>query len=141
MPTFKNETDKLIQYFTESGNKIVIFDPDKEVGLDFWVPYSQLGLTLISADYPPVPDSVLISGSFKFSKGMKRIFNVNTCNAYSLHLNVRQGSTIIYLGTGKNGITVTGAYTTSLTWSRVPFIRVEGLEDNTVIEIQSTEVE
>lgn len=141
MPTFKNETNKPIQYFTESGNKIVIFDPAKEVGLDFWVPYSQLGLTLVSADYPPVPDSVLVCGKFKFSKGMKRIFNINPCSVYSLHIDVKKGEVMLYLGTGKNGINVNGTYTFTLNWSKVPFIRVEGLEDGTVAEIQATEAD
>lgn len=139
MPTFKNETNKPIQHFMDG--KIVIFDPNKETALDFWVPYSQLGLTLVSAEYPPVPESVLISGKFKFSKGMKRIFEINSCNAYSLHLEVREGEAMLYLGTSKNGIAVSGSYTTTLNWSRVPFIRAEGLADNTTVEIQAVEVD
>ena len=138
MPTFKNETDKPIQYFMDG--KIVIFDHGKETALDFWVPYSQLGLTLVDAEYPPVPDSVLISGKFKFRKGMKRIFDINPCNAYSLHLEVREGEVMIYPGTSKNGITVSGSYTTTLNWSKAPFIRAEGLADDTVVEIQAVEV-
>ena len=139
MPTFKNETNKPIQHFMDG--KIVIFDPNKETALDFWVPYSQLGLTLVSAEYPPVPDSVLISGTFKFSKGMKRVFDINSCSAYSLHMDVKSGEAMLYLGTGKNGVNVSGSYTVSLYWSRVPFIRIEGLADGTVAEVRAVEVE
>ena len=137
MPTFKNETDKPIQYFMDG--KIIIFDPGKETALDFWVPYSQLGLTLVDAEYPPVPDSVLISGTFKFAKGMKRIFNISPCNAYALHMDVKSGGVMVYLGTSKNGVSVDGSYTVTLNWPKVPFIRVEGLADATVAEIQAVE--
>lgn len=138
MPTFRNDTNKPIQCHLEDEGKIIIFDPKREVALDFWVPYSQLGLTLVSATYPPVPNSILIDGKFKFSKGLERIFNIEPCRSYSLFIDVKNGEALLYLEAGKNSIDITSSYTGVFNWSRVPYIRVVGIQDNSSVEIHAT---
>lgn len=138
MPTFRNDTNKPIQYLLKDEGKIIIFDPKREKGLDFWVPYSQLGLTLVSATYPPVPNSVLINGKFKFSKGLERKFNIDPCHSYSLYINVKRGEVLLYLEAGKSSIDLDDTYTSVFNWSRVPYIRVVGIQDDSLVEIQAT---
>ena len=74
MPTFKNNTTRYIDHNAmlqdpngEKSKILVRFAPGEERALPFWLPYQQLGLTLVNADYPAVPNTILISGTFNFA--------------------------------------------------------------------------
>lgn len=138
MPTFRNDTDKPIQYHLQEEGKIVIFDPKREVALDFWVPYSQLGLTLVSETYPPVPNSILINRKCKFSKGEERKFTITPCTSYSLFIDVKDGEVLLYLEAGRSSIDITSSFSGVFAWSKVPYIRVVGIKDSSYVEIRAT---
>ncbi len=89
MPTFKNNTSRPIIYtgIIQSPNdypqkQLIIFDPNQEVKLDFWVPYEKLGLTLTNENSPAVPSTVLVSGTFSFGEGTERKYSLEECDTY-----------------------------------------------------------
>ena len=134
MPTFRNDTDKFIVYKLDKEKKYVMFDPKKEVPLEFWVPYVQLGLTLVSASYPPVPDTILISGEFLFDNGLVRKFNIDPCDTYYLEVVVKSGKILIFPGESKNNIPVSAneKHSVKFEWAKYPYIRVVGVHADTV---------
>ncbi len=139
MPTFKNETTKPIFYKVKDKEQIIIFDPQKEVMLEFWVPYLQLGLTLMSAEYPPVPNMILLSGEFTFMHGLERKFNIDACDSYTFEITVNSGKVRLYLGATKNSMDISSSYNYKvvLDWSLVPYIRIVGLQDDSNVMIHA----
>ena len=105
MPTFKNETkhyidhEALIQSPSGEPRKVLVrFKPDEERALTFWIPHQKLGLTLINADYPAVPNTILISGNFNFNNGTERKFNIEPCDTYVVNIIVQKGKVAMYPG-------------------------------------------
>jgi len=145
MPTFKNETSHYIDYEQETGGKknMLRFKPDEERALPFWLPYQQLGLTLISADYPAVPNTVLISGNFNFDEGTERKFNIEPCDDYALSIIVQSGKIALYHGNSPvsvevaENIDVPYHYRAKLEWEYAPYLRVVGLENGTTATIHA----
>ena len=135
MPTFKNCTDKIINY--ESGGKIYSFLPGRTFGLAEWIPYQELGLELIDENYPKVPSSILISGRFKFSKGLERKFSIPHCESYNLKISVKSGALKLYTSNSTLGVELSGDYVTTLQWSYTPFIRLKGLEAGTEASVHA----
>lgn len=135
MPTFRNDTARPIIYNVPGVDKIIIFDPKKIVPLKFWVPYLQLGLSLEDANYPPVPNTVEVSGRFNFSSGMERRFNIDPCDAYSIKIKVTSGGVALYLGSAANCININDEYQSMVEWKNAPYLRIGGAEDDTVVEI------
>lgn len=124
MPTFRNDGERAVIYNEPDGKSITIFDPGKNVQLVHWIPYKKLGLTLVSESYPPVPDSVLISGRFKFNAGMERRYDIDPCVKYELYIRVEEGTLRLYLGASKKSRVITDEYREVLEWQYAPYVRV-----------------
>ena len=139
MPTFRNDGERAVIYTEPDGKDIIIFDPGKNVQLVHWIPYKRLGLTLISESYPPVPDSVLISGDFKFTAGMTRKFEIEPCQKYELEIYPSEGTLRLYLGASLKGRLVSSAgYREIIEWKNAPYIRVSGAINGGSASIQAT---
>ena len=135
MPTYRNDTDKTISY--ASKGKLYSFPPHKEYAAKFWLPYKELGLTLINMDFPPIPEKIFISGQFKFSEGVERKFNIEHCEKYSLLISMKTGKLKLYTGNSRGGIEISTDYFTRLEWAFAPYIRIVGLENGTIANIRA----
>ena len=135
MPTFRNNTDIAITY--ESKGKLYSFPPHKDYPANFWLPYQGLGLELVNPDYPPVPDSIIISGTFRFDYQIERRFNIDHCEKYHLKLSVESGRVRLYKGHSKVGLELTGDYDAVLDWDRVPCIRIVGVDGTSMVKIEA----
>ena len=133
MPTYRNNTDIAINY--ESKGKLYSFPPHKDYPANFWLPYQELGLELVNPNYPPVPDSTIISGTFKFDHQIERRFNFDHCEKYHLKLSVESGKVKLYKGYSKVGVELTEDYDVVLDWDRVPFVRIVGIDDTSKVKI------
>lgn len=140
MPTFRNDGERPVIYNDPNGTEIIIFDPGKDVQLIRWVPYKKLGLTLVSESYPAVPDTVLISGEFKFTKGMKRRFEIEPCDGYSLNVNPLKGSITLYCGASKHGYLYTNNtfYSGSFSWKYAPYLIIVCNSDEAIVDIRAS---
>ena len=101
MPTYRNNTDLAINY--ESKGKLYSFS---DYPAKFWVPYQELGLELVNADYPPVPDSIIISGTFRFDYQIERRFNIEHCESYRFKVSVQSGRVKLYAGQSRVGVEI-----------------------------------
>ena len=150
LPTFKNETSRYIDYEAmikpDSGKtqKILIrFEPNEERELPFWIPYQQLGLTLISADFPPIPNTILVNGTFKFNEGTERKFMIEPCDIYTVNVIVQSGKVMMYTGNASIGVEITPDieipyhYKGLYDWEYVPYLRFVGVEDETEVTIHA----
>lgn len=136
MPTFRNDTESYIDfndYVVRRGRRelvIVRFAPGEERKLDYWLPYLKKGLTLVDADNPPVPDTILISSTYSFTQGMERKFNIEPCDRYIVNIIVQKGTIKFYIGNSANyqevseEANVPFRYRTVLEWELAPFIRL-----------------
>lgn len=137
MPTFRNDGERAVIYREPDGKNITIFDPGKNVQLVHWIPYHRLGLTLVSESYPPVPDSVLISGKFKFFDGMERKFEIEPCKRYELEIIPHEGTLRLYLGSSVKSRVITDRYSEILEWQYAPYIRVSSENNGVCAVIQA----
>lgn len=150
MPTFKNETthyidyEALIQSPSGEPKKILVrFKPNEERGLPFWLPYQKLGLTLVNADYPAVPNTILISGNFNFDEGTERKFNIEPCDTYVVNVIVQKGRVVMYPGNSAvcveiaENTEVPYHYKATLDWEYSPFLRLIGKENGTVVTVHA----
>ena len=150
MPTFKNETTRVISHraITQSPEGVprenwIIFNPGEEKQLAFWLPYVKLGLTLTSENYPPVPNSILISGSFNFEEGTERKFNIEPCDTYVVNIIVQSGSVLMYPGNSTIGVEVAEStdvpyhYKAVLDWEYAPYLRIVGKENDTLATVHA----
>ena len=135
MPTFRNNTDLTINY--ESKGKLYSFPPHKDYPATIWVPYQELGLELVNADYPPVPDSILVSGTFRFDYQIERRFNFDHCGKYRLKLSVNEGRVKLYAGNSRVGAEISGDYEATFDWDKAPYIRVVGLDGMSMVRIDA----
>ncbi len=127
MPTFRNDGERAVIYNETDGKNIIIFDSGVNVQLVHWIPYRRLGLTLVNETYPPVPNTVLISGEFKFSRGMERKFDIGECRKYELEITPDDGILALYVGASRRGKIISKSkYTEILDWQYAPYIRVTG---------------
>lgn len=144
MPTFKNNTDKAIIYRgiirppdREKREVIIIIDAGKEIELNFWIPYDRLGLQLVNENYPPVPDTLLLSGVFKFDAGTERKFTIEPCDMYTVDVILQSGGLKIYAGSSPTGAEIRSdgetpyRYRGEYDWEYAPYLRVTGLDDGT----------
>lgn len=150
MPTFKNETthyidhEALIQTPSGEPKKILVrFKPNEERGLPFWLPYQKLGLTLINENYPVVPNTILISGNFNFNEGTERKFNIEPCDTYVVNIIVQQGKVKMYTGNSSVGVEIAENidvpyhYKATFDWEYAPYLRIIGVEADTVATIHA----
>ena len=150
MPTFKNETEKPVYCeatVRESDGRarrmLIKIAPGKSMELSFWIPWQELGLTLESESYPPVPSTFLVSGTYDFSNGMTRKFDIEPCGAYTLNIIVQTGRVRLYLGgAGGSGEIAEDEnepfhYRAVLDWERAPYFRIEGMADNTRVTVHA----
>lgn len=150
MPTFKNGGQRVIAYdgIIQSPNDtarrvLVLFDAGMEKKLNFWVPYEQLGLELVDADNPPVSNTVLLSGTFKFDKGTERKFMLDHCDKYMLDIIMQGGRIKVYHGNNDIGAELSAQadisyrYHVINDWEFAPYLRVVGLEDETEATIHA----
>ena len=137
MPTFRNNTDLAINY--EHKGKLYSFPPHKDYPAKIWVPYQELGLELVNADWPPVPEKILVSGLFRFTDGMERKFNFAHCEKYHLNINVHSGHIKLYVGSSRIGVELMRDYDVILDWEQAPFIRLVGYEAESEVYV-NTEV-
>ena len=135
MPTYKNNTDVAINY--NNKGRLYSFPPHTEYPALIWIPYKELGLELVSADYPPVPEKLLLSGTFKFEKQVERRFNFTHCDKYKLKLSVSEGCVKMYAGNSKVGAEISGDYDTVIDWEKAPFIRVIGVAERSMVRIDA----
>ena len=136
MPTFKNTTNKPIEYITAEKN-ILIIDPNEIKELEYWIPYQQLGLELLNESYPPVPSEILLNGTFKFMAGMTRKYDIEPCEKYVLSMSIKGTPVLLYLGGSKNAIHITDEYSDIFTWEYAPFIRVQAPSGDSYIQISA----
>lgn len=150
MPTFKNNTSRyidheaLIQNPTGQPKKILVrFKPDETRELAFWIPYQKLGLTLVSESYPPVPNTILVSGTFNFNQGTVRKFNIEPCDTYIVNVIVQKGKVIMYTGNSPTGVEIAEDanvpyhYKATLDWEYAPYLKLVGLLDDTTATIHA----
>lgn len=144
MPTFKNETPRYIDHWamlqTPTGcpeRVLIRFAPGEERALAFWVPYVALGLTVVDPDYPVVPNTILVSGTFDFAPGMERRFTIEPCDTYDANVIVQKGRVIVYPGSSTTGVEVNQNaevpfhFKAVFDWEYAPYLRVVGLEPET----------
>lgn len=142
MPTFRNETKRYIDHvaFLQAPagvpeRVLVRFAPGEEKELPFWVPYAVLGLTLVDPDYPVVPDTVLVSGTFEFQPGIERRFNIEPCDTYTVSIIVQKGRIFVYPGSSKVPVEVVQEeevpfhYKAVYDWEHAPYLRIVGGEE------------
>lgn len=142
MPTFKNGGKRPVVYegtIQRPNGKpkdvLIIIDGGKEMELDFWLPYEELGLELVDEKYPPVQGSTLLSGTFKFDAGMERKFIIGHCDKYTLDILMESGSVKVYHGNSPIGVEVKAnadvpyRYHIMNDWEYSPYLRVVGMED------------
>lgn len=150
MPTFKNNTDKAIIYRgtirppdRSKQEAIIIVDAGKEIRLNFWLPYEALGLDLVDENNPPVPDTLLLSGMFKFDKGTERKYTIGQCDKYTVDVIVQTGGVKIYAGSSPTGAEIIADigspyhYSAVYDWEYAPYIRVVGIEDGTEVVLHA----
>ena len=150
MPTFKNNTSRyidheaLIQNPTGEPKKILVrFKPDETRELPFWIPYQKLGLTLVSESYPPVPNTILISGTFNFNNGTERKFNIEPCDTYIVNVIVQKGKVMMYTGNSPTGVEIAEDanvpyhYRATLDWEYAPYLKLVGLSDDTTATVHA----
>ena len=144
MPTFRNDTKRYIDHWaltqapTEEPRKMLIrFEPGETKELGFWLPHVKLGLTLVDADWPKVPDTILASGTFDFEPGVERQFNIESCDTYIVNVIVQQGRVMLFPGSSKTGVEIVQEtevpfhYRAVFDWEYAPYLRVTGLEAGT----------
>ena len=139
MPTFKNNTErwKDVILRVDGGELLIRFAPGEEKELTFWVPYQEKGLTLVDADNPKVPETILVSGTFDFDAGMERRFSVPPCDKYIVNVIVQTGSVKLYPGNANAGAELVQAtdtpfrYKAVYQWDYAPYLRVAGVEAGT----------
>ena len=139
MPTYRNNTDLPINY--EHKGHLYNFPPHKDYPAKFWLPYQELGLELVNADYPPVPESIIVSGTFSFAQQMERKFNIGHCDKYKLKLSVEQGTIKLFTGSSKVGVEVNSSYDVELNWDRAPYFRIVGVEGENVVRVDAEVVD
>ena len=139
MPTYRNNTDLAINY--EHKGHLYSFPPHKDYPANFWLPYQGLGLELVSADYPPVPDSILISGTFRFDYQIERRFNIEHCIKYRLKLSMEQGTVRLYTGSSRVAVEVTDSYDVTLDWDRAPYFRLIGAGGENIVRVDAEMIE
>lgn len=150
MPTFKNGGARPVMYqgtVQRPNGKpkevLIIIDGGKEMELDFWLPYEELGLELVDSDYPPVQGSTLVSGTFKFDAGTERKIPIGHCDKYVLDVIVESGSLKVYHGNSPIGTEVRAnadvpyRYHVMNDWEYSPYLRVVGIEDGTEAAIHA----
>ena len=150
MPTFKNNTSRyidheaLIQSPSGEPKKILVrFQPDETRELSFWLPYQKLGLTLVSADFPPVPNTILISGTFNFNNGTERKFDIEPCDTFVVNVIVQKGKLMMYTGNSNIGVEIAENvdvpyhYKATMDWEYSPYLKFIGLDDDTVATIHA----
>jgi hypothetical protein len=125
MPTFKNETNSTIEYM--KNGKLIRFDSMKSMGLPFWIPYEQMGLTLVDEVYPPVPNTFLASGTYAFDADVERRFQIAPCEKYLLQVSVTEGRLKLYLGPNLMGVEIEGEYRAVLQWDVAPWLVTVGV--------------
>ena len=149
MPTFKNETARYIDYeafvqdVSGEARKILIrFEPGEERGLSFWLPYQKLGLTLVNNDYPAVPSMILISGDFIFNNDTTRKFEIEPCDSYDILIKVKKGKVAMLPGNSTVCVEISenGEYKATLDWGYSPYLKITGLENNSVASIRAVRV-
>ena len=150
MPTFRNDGERIVVYkgIIQDPNgkpkeELVFFDTGKDVGLNFWVPYEALGLELVSADNPPVPNTVLLSGTFNFDEGTERKFTIGHCDRYMLYIIIQHGILKLYPGSATIGTEIRADvenpfhYHVVYDWEFAPYLRAVGLTDGTEATIHA----
>lgn len=150
MPTFRNGGERTVVYkgrIQQPNEKkreiLVFFDAGKETKLNFWIPYEELGLELVNADDPPVPNTVLLSGTFKFDEGTERKFILGHCDTYELNVIVQHGRVKVFPGNSDIGAEVVAEaevpfhYYEIYDWEYAPYLRVVGLDDETEVTIHA----
>ena len=135
MPTYRNNSNTAINY--NHNGRLYSFPPHKDYEAIEWLPYQELGLELVSADYPPVPESILLSGSFTFERGMERKFNIRHCERYKLNITVKSGKVRMYTGNAKIGLEVSDEYSGTLDWERAPYIRILSVDVQSEVKIDA----
>lgn len=143
MPTFRNDTKRWVEsratVQTEDGQRklLVQFPPGEPKELTFWVPWRKLDLTLVDSEYPPVPQTTLLSGTFDFEPGTERTFQIPPCGRYSVDVIVQSGRARLYAGESKQGAEVVKndvvpfRYRDVYEWEQAPYLRLVGMEDGT----------
>ena len=150
MPTFRNNGKQAVmyegtvQYPNDKPRRLlVIIDAGTEKKLNFWIPYEELGLELVSEDNPPVPNTILLSGTFSFDEGTERKFQIGHCDRYELYVISQKGKVKVYQGSSDVGAEVRADteipfhYHVVYDWEYAPYLRVVGLEDETQITIHA----
>ncbi len=97
----------------------------------------------INADYPAVPNTILISGNFNFDEGTERKFNIEPCDTYVVNVIVQKGRVVMYPGNSAvcveiaENTEVPYHYKATLDWEYSPFLRLIGKENGTVVTVHA----
>ena len=150
MPTYRNDSSRVVMYKGvirradgRTQEQLVIVDPGKEIAVEYWIPYEKLGLMLVKENEPPVPSTVLLSGTFMFDEGTERKYPIEPCDAYVLNVIVQRGKVKVYPGNTAIGVELSSElevpyhYRGFYDWEYAPYLRVVGLEDDTAVTINA----
>ncbi len=150
MPTYRNESSRVVMYKGVirqpnglTQEQLVIVDPGKEIAIEYWIPYEKLGLTVVKENEPPVPSTVLLSGTFSFDAGTERKYPIEPCDTYILNVIVQRGKVKIYPGNTAIGVELSSEldvpyhYKGFYDWEYAPYLKVVGLEDDTSVTINA----
>lgn len=122
MPTYRNQTANSIVYAQTT------FLPGVDTAVDFFIPYVELGLTLVSSS-PPVQSMILFSGTVA-----NKTLTIPAASNITVSA-VTPTSATLYLADDPSGVYITASngYSITAPWQSIGRIRVEG-EAQIVVE-------
>ena len=98
MPTYQNDTQSRI---THQDKLYMVWKPGEIKALPFFVPYEQLGLTLIDEQpYVRRDSSVYDYNEFEVQVGQKLVYNIPYHETFELSLAIISGEVEMYIGDG-----------------------------------------
>jgi hypothetical protein len=126
----------------------VDFRAGEERRVSFALPrYAEKGLTLIDANYPPLPDPIIFDSVLLYDENVTREFAIRPCDKYLVQL-IAQAGKISYRF-GENGIAavldanlpIQCTFSKQVDWESAPLLIVNGLEDGSRVSLHVEELQ
>ncbi len=126
MPTYKNAGVTQIYW----RNKL--WEPGESLALDFYVPHTDLGLTL-TASTPAVSPPVLLSEDITLAAGVAQTKAIPYAPRIVVSMVALTGTTVLTIGTKTLTLDANADYTsTVLPWDKVASLKLESTAGATV---------
>ena len=124
MPTYSNGTTHLITW------QATAWAPGETRALPFFVPHSDLGLTLDSASPAPVGPILLSEAALTLTAGASQTLDIPYADRYALSVVSVSGSADVTLGSGDAvRVDTTADYCGTIPWRRCRTLTVTAVED------------